>query len=112
MLHSPVFEIVHYQQPDGSSPFQEWMERLRDKQAKVRIATRLRHLGMGNMGDAKPVGEGVLELRIHAGAGYRVYCARYGEHWIVLLCGGDKSSQSKDIERAKIFWGQWKRRQP
>ncbi len=84
---------------------------MRDKLAKARIAMRLNHLEAGNFGDAKAVGEGVLELRVHAGAGYRVYCGRHGDHWIILLCGGDKSSQSEDIERAKSYWADWKRRQ-
>ena len=63
------------------------------------------------MGDAKPVGQGVAELRIHVGAGYRIYCGRYGEHWIVLLCGGDKDTQQQDIQRAKTLWAEWKQRQ-
>ena len=107
-----MFEIIHYQDEAGRLPFQEWMERLRDKQAKARIAARLRQLEMGNIGDAKAVGEGVIELRIHVGAGYRVYCSPFGQHWIVLLCGGDKGSQTRDIDRAKSFWSEWKRRQP
>lgn len=106
-----MFQIVHYQARNGRFPFQEWMERLRDIQAKTRISARLRQLEDGNMGDAKPVGEGVVELRINIGAGYRIYCGRYGQHWIVLLCGGDKSSQAKDIDRAKGFWLEWKGRQ-
>jgi putative addiction module killer protein len=87
------------------------MSSLRDKIAKVSISKRLRQLELGNPGDAKPVGEGVIELRIHTGTGYRVYLGRHGEHWIVLLCGGDKSSQAKDIERAKEYWAEWKQRQ-
>ena len=106
-----MFEIVHYQDKAGRLPFQEWMERLRDKLAKTRIVSRLRQLELGNMGDSKPVGEGIIELRIDVGAGYRVYCGRYGDRWVVLLCGGDKSSQPRDIERAKDFWLEWKRRQ-
>lgn len=106
-----MLEIVHYQKADGSIPFQEWMRRLRDRQAKARIDSRILQLEKGNFGDVKPVGEGVLELRVHVGAGYRVYCGRYGQHWIVLLCGGDKSSQAKDIDRAKTSWTEWKRRQ-
>lgn len=90
----------------------EWMMALRDKIAKSRIAARLRQIESGNFGDAKPVGEGVAELRIHVGAGYRVYCGLHGRHWVVLLCGGDKDSQPKDIARAKTLWEQWKRRQP
>lgn len=77
------------------------MERLRDKLAKSRIVQRLRRVEDGNLGDVKPVGEGILELRIDVGAGYRVYCGRYGETWIILLCGGDKATQQKDIARAK-----------
>ena len=64
-----------------------------------------------SLGDSKSVGEGVIELRVHVGAGYRVYCGRYGSSFVILLCGGDKSSQSKDIELAKAFWADWKRRQ-
>ena len=87
------------------------MAGLRDKAAKFRISRRLLQLEQGNLGDVKPVGEGVLELRIHVGAGNRVYSGRYGEVWIVLLCGGDKSSQSRDIERARAYWTEWKKRQ-
>jgi len=107
-----VIEIVYYRDEDGRSPFIDWITALRDKMAKSRIATRLREVESGNFGDAKPVGEGVTELRIHVGAGYRVYCGRHGQHWVILLCGGDKSSQPKDIARAKTLWEEWKRRQP
>jgi putative addiction module killer protein len=79
--------------------------------AKARIEVRLRQIQVGNMGDSKPVGEGVTELRIHVGAGYRVYCGQHGQDWVILLCGGDKSSQSTDIAKAKALWGDWKRRQ-
>lgn len=106
-----MYEILYYVQEDGRSPFREWMERLRDKAAKMRIAQRLRRIEDGNLGDVKPVGEGVLELRIDVGAGYRVYCGRYGQTWIVLLSGGDKSTQRSDIERAKDLWAEWKGRQ-
>jgi putative addiction module killer protein len=106
-----VLDLLHYQREDGSFPFRTWMEQMRDKLAKARIAMRLRQLEEGNLGDAKSVGEGILELRIHVGAGYRVYCGRHGQRWIILLCGGDKCSQSKDIERARSYWSDWKRRQ-
>lgn len=66
----------------------------------------------GNFGDSKPVGEGVNELRIYTGPGYRVYYGMHGASLVILLCGGDKASQSKDIARAKKFWMEWKRRQP
>ncbi|MGA3345543.1 MAG: type II toxin-antitoxin system RelE/ParE family toxin [Terracidiphilus sp.] len=107
-----MIELVYYRDENGRSPFIEWITALRDKMAKSRIATRLRQIESGNFGDAKPVGEGVTELRIHVGAGYRVYCGRHDQHWVVLLCGGDKHTQSKDIARAKTIWAEWKRRQP
>lgn len=87
------------------------MRTLRDTLAKARINARLRQVEFGNFGDLKPVGEGVMELRVRIGAGYRVYCGRHGQDWVILLCGGDKDSQSKDIEKAKAFWADWKRRQ-
>jgi len=107
-----VIELVYYQEENGRYPFIEWITALRDKMAKARIAARMRQIESGNFGDSKPVGEGVTELRIHVGAGYRVYCGRHGQLWVVLLCGGDKDSQSKDIARAKGLWAEWKRRQP
>jgi putative addiction module killer protein len=106
-----VIEIVNFKDANGRSPIEEWLSSLRDKIAKARITSRLRQLQSGNMGDARPVGEGVVELRVHVGAGYRVYLGRYGERWIVLLCGGDKGTQTKDIARAKAYWAEWKQRQ-
>jgi putative addiction module killer protein len=106
-----VIELVRYQHEDGREPYTDWFRSLRDEMAKIRIAARLRQLESGNPGDAKPVGEGVTELRIHVGAGYRVYCGRHGLRWVILLCGGDKSSQTKDIATAKALWAEWKRRQ-
>lgn len=79
--------------------------------AQARIRVRLRQLQAGNFGDSEPVGEGVIELRVHVGAGYRVYCGRHGKAVVLLLCGGDKGSQTADIKRAKELWSEWKRRQ-
>jgi putative addiction module killer protein len=104
-----VFEIVVYKQDSGRCPYDDWFLRLRDKKAQARIITRLRQVQAGNLGDHAAVGEGVLELRVHVGAGYRVYCGRSGAELVVLLCGGDKSSQSKDIQRAKEFWRNWRK---
>lgn len=104
-------ELIHYRTADGDVPFKTWHSALRDKSAKARIAMRLRSLQQGNLGDCKPVGEGVLELRVHVGAGYRVYCARYGQTLVVLLCGGDKSSQARDVRLARSFWREWKKEQ-
>lgn len=81
--------------------FSLWLRGLRDAQARARIAARVRRLAFGNPGDVRPVGEGISELRIHYGPGYRVYYVQRGEVLIVLLCGGDKSTQKKDIEAAK-----------
>src|ERR1700722_2764790 len=83
--------------------FAEWMTGLRDRRARAKIAARIDRLAMGNQGDVAPVGEGVSELRIHYGQGYRVYFVRRGKEVIVLLCGGDKSTQAKDIKTAKMF---------
>lgn len=87
--------------------FQKWEAGLRDKRAKTIIATRLMRLAEGMPGDVEPVGEGVSELRIHHGPGYRVYLQKRGRVLIVLLCGGDKSSQKRDIATAKKLAMQW-----
>jgi putative addiction module killer protein len=81
--------------------FDAWMASLRDEQAIVRITARIRRLTLGNFGDVKPVGGGVSELRIDHGPGYRVYFVRRGAVLVILLCGGDKGSQERDIRRAK-----------
>jgi len=83
-----------------TATFSEWLSSLRDVRAKAEVARRVRRLALGNPGDVKPVGEGVSELRIHYGPGYRVYCVRRGLPLIVLLCGGDKGAQAKDIALA------------
>jgi putative addiction module killer protein len=80
--------------------FDRWLAGLKDHKAKARIAQRIRSAEYGNFGDCKPVGGGVFEMRVHVGPGYRVYYTRRGDVVYVLLCGGDKSSQSKDIARA------------
>lgn len=80
--------------------FSNWLSSLRDARAKAEVARRVRRLALGNPGDAKPVGEGISELRIHYGPGYRVYYVRRGNLLMILLCGGDKSSQAGDIALA------------
>ncbi|MCD8138209.1 MAG: type II toxin-antitoxin system RelE/ParE family toxin [Planctomycetaceae bacterium] len=84
--------------------FSEWLTTLRDRQGKVRILARIRSAIAGNFGDCKTLGDGVAEMRIHTGPGYRVYYARRGSRVYLLLIGGDKSSQKRDVERAKQLW--------
>ena len=84
-----------------SEHFEAWLAALRDVRARARIAVRLRRLSIGNPGDVKSVGEGVSEMRIDYGPGYRVYYRKIGAQIVLLLCGGDKSSQAADIARAK-----------
>lgn len=80
--------------------FADWLQGLRDRAAKARIEMRLRRVALGSLGDVKPVGEGVGEMRIDYGPGYRLYFVRREQIVIILLCGGDKGSQTRDIERA------------
>jgi putative addiction module killer protein len=87
-------------QVEVTEEFDKWLRALRDLQAKVRIFERIRRLGDGNPGDVKPVGKGVSEMRINYGPGYRLYYTQRGGSLVILLCGGDKSSQTKDIARA------------
>ncbi|MFN7179768.1 type II toxin-antitoxin system RelE/ParE family toxin [Hyphomonas sp.] len=84
-----------------SETFIAWLAGLRDNNARIRIAARIRRAEIGNFGDAEPVGEGVSEMRIHYGPGYRVYFVRQGTEVVILLCGGDKSTQARDIAVAK-----------
>ena len=80
--------------------FSRWLSGLRDARAKAEVARRVRRLALGNPGDVKPVGEGVSELRIHYGPGYRVYYVQRGSLLVILLCGGDKSGQARDVALA------------
>jgi putative addiction module killer protein len=85
-------------------PYDHWLKKLRDLRAKSRIQIRVDRLAIGLEGDSKSVGAGIRELRIPEGKGYRVYYGRDGETVVLLLCGGDKSTQSQDIEKAKEYW--------
>jgi len=88
--------------------FRKWQRKLKDETAKALVAARLLRLANGIAGDVAPVGEGVSELRIHYGPGYRVYFQRRGLEIIVLLCGGDKQSQQRDIKAAKELAANWR----
>ena len=91
-----------------SATFDRWLSGLRDRRAVARITARLDRFASGNPGDTQPVGNGVSELRINYGPGYRVYFIQRGPVLIILLCGGDKSSQDRDIKQAKVLAEQWK----
>ena len=91
-----------------SITFERWLVRLRDKRAIARIKLRLSAVSDGNFGDMRSVGNGVLELRIHSGPGYRLYLVREGDEVVVLLYGGDKSSQQRDIKRAHELAREWR----
>ena len=88
--------------------FDRWLRDLRDDRAAARVAERIRRMQAGNLGDISPVGEGVSEARIHYGKGYRLYFIRRGKEVIILLCGGDKKSQKRDIKQAKELLKGWK----
>jgi putative addiction module killer protein len=88
--------------------FRKWRTRLKDDRARALIASRLDRLAFGNPGDVKPVGQGISELRIDYGPGYRVYFLRRGNEIIILLCGGDKSTQATDIKTAKRLAEDWR----
>jgi putative addiction module killer protein len=95
-----------------SSVFDAWISALADRKAKARVLARLRSATLGNFGDCEPVGEGVSEMRVHVGPGYRVYFARIRTTVYVLLTGGDKSSQKQDIARAKKMVRELKEMKP
>ena len=105
-----MYELRHYISSDGQDLFARWLDGLRDRQAQARVAARLIRLNNGNFGDCKPVGEGVWELRVDWGPGYRVYYAIEGKRVILLCDGGDKPSQSTDIARAIERWKEWQQR--
>ena len=106
-----MIEVFRYQTKDDKEPLTGWLASLRDKQAHARILVRLKRLEARNFGDCNSVGNGVQELREHHGAGYRIYFGRHGAKVVILLCGGSKKSQATDINTAKTYWEDWKRRQ-
>lgn len=100
--------LRNYVSPTGKAPFLEWLHGLKDSVTRVRIRRRLDRLELGNFGDCKSVGDGVSELRLSFGAGYRIYFAEHDHDIIILLCGGDKGSQKQDIKTAKLYWSELK----
>lgn len=103
-------EVRYYQTVHGRRPVAEWLNRLQDGVARARIVARLDRLAAGLFGDWKIVGDGVYELRIDHGPGYRVYYGQDGNSLILLLCGGEKRTQVKDIKTAHAYWKDYKAR--
>ena len=104
--------INEYTDEQGKSPYAEWLAGLRDKKAKAKIIMQVDRMELGLFGDSQPIGDGLSELRIHYGPGYRVYYGKDGRRVYLLLCGGDKPTQAKDIKQAKAYWQDYKRRYP
>lgn len=102
--------ILHYRTIEGRFPYREWIESIDDKVSRATVLARVDRLASGAFGDWKAVGEGVCELRVHRGAGYRVYFGRDGNAVVILLCGGQKRSQVADIKLAKKYWRDYEAR--
>lgn len=105
------YHIEHYVTAEGQRDcYMEWLRSLRDTTAKVAVIRRIGRVELGNFGDHTFCRDGVWELRIDVGKGYRVYYGLSGQHLVLLLCGGDKSTQSADIDRATTYWHDWQTR--
>jgi putative addiction module killer protein len=105
-----VYEVRHYLSSTGKDVYMQWWAKLRDHKARIALDRRVNRIALGNFGDKKYLKDGVSELRIDVGPGYRVYYAVEGAHIVLLLCGGDKSTQSADIDRACAYWLDWQQR--
>ena len=103
-------ELEIYVTEDGRAPFLDWLDALRDMRGRAKVRTRLDRVRLGNFGDCASVGDGVEEVRIDFGPGYRVYFGQFRSEVVLLLCGGDKSTQAKDVQEAKSYWKDYKRR--
>jgi putative addiction module killer protein len=100
-------QIEIYSTLQGEKPFISWLESLKNKQIKYRIRERLDRIALGNMGDYKSLQQGVCEFRYSFGSGYRIYFGEMDRKIIILLCGGDKSTQEKDIKKAIQYWKEY-----
>ena len=99
--------LLKYITKTGHCPFDEWLDAIRDKRTQAVVSNRLLRVAQGNLGFCRSVGGGLLEMKIDFGPGLRVYFGEDGDTVVVLLCGGEKSTQSKDIERAKEYWDEY-----
>ena len=105
-----MYEVRHYLTPDGKDVFLDWLRKLRDVTARIAVDRRVNRIELGNFGDHKFCRDGVWELRVDVGAGYRVYYAVADQEIVLLLCGGDKRTQDADIDRGCGYWQDWQRR--
>jgi len=105
-----VYEILHYLTRSEKDVFMEWRHQLRDTKAKIAVDRRINRMELGNFGDHRFCRDGVWELRIDTGPGFRVYYAIAETQVVLLLCGGDKRTQDADIDRACTYWHDWQRR--
>jgi putative addiction module killer protein len=106
-----LYEVLKYKSTSGKEPFGDWINSIKDTTTSIRIEKRIELIRNGNFGDYKYLENGIYELRFHFGSGYRVYYAKDGNKIIILLCGGDKSTQTKDIVRAKKYYKDYLQRQ-
>ena len=107
-----MHEIRHYLSETGLDHYQEWLDHLKDRTPNARITVRVNRLAAGAYGDCKPLSNGVWELRVDHGPGYRVYYAQAGKKLVLLLLGGDKRQQQTDIEKALRYWSAYQKRTP
>jgi putative addiction module killer protein len=105
-----VIEVRHYVTRAGKDVFDDWLSKLADSRAQAKVVSRINRLAAGNFGDCKPLRQGLCEMRIDWGPGYRVYYATLGSVCVLLLCGGDKRKQTADIDRALKFLRDYKER--
>ncbi|WP_338579020.1 type II toxin-antitoxin system RelE/ParE family toxin [Pseudomonas sp. ML2-2023-6] len=107
-----MIEIRHYVSETGNDHYQQWLDHLKDRTAKARITVRVNRLSAGAFGDCKPLCQGVWELRIDHGPGYRLYYAQDGKKLVLLRLGGDKRQQQADIDKAVRCWNAYQKRKP
>lgn len=110
MLEATPYQVDEYLTPERRAPFSEWLGALKDLRGRALIRVRLDRLSLGNFGDCNRIGEGLHELRIDFGPGYRVYFGQKGKQLILLLCGGTKRTQKRDIQRAQDYWNDYRSR--
>lgn len=111
MAQAMEMDIQEYMTSEGRVPFREWLENLRDRAARARIRIRLDRMRLGNPGDCRSLNNGIYELRVAYGPGYRIYFAWLNRTVVLLLAGGDKNSQHVDIDRATTYWNDFRARQ-